>query len=507
MVLFGLAGISSTMAEQVIFFDTTLRDGEQSPGISLSVDEKVQIARQLVKLGVNVIEAGFPVASDGDFEAVRRIAREIQGATICALARAQSDDIERAWQAVKDAQQPRLHVFLATSDLHITKKLNSTPQQVLEQIRTSVTQAALLCDDIEFSPEDGSRTNLDFLAQAVRIALECGATTINIPDTVGYATPEGYAQQLIELQKRVPEIRGAVLSVHCHDDLGLATANAWAGLQAGARQVEGTINGIGERAGNTALEELCMLIKTHPEAGLSSSIEVLEIPRTSRLVSRLTGYPVPANKAVVGANAFAHEAGIHQDGVLKERKTYEILDPEELGLVSNALVLGKHSGRHAFRKALEEMGYRISGQQLNQAFKAFKDLCDQKKHVSLAEIEALIDNSFLDGSGWELVSHSVSSRSGHQPLASVKVRDGAGKSHSGKSSGDGPVDALLGALGEATGRQVELLEYRVEAVTPQADALGEVMVRVEADGQTITGRAAGVDILEATARAYLRALS
>lgn len=495
------------MADHVVFFDTTLRDGEQSPGINLSTDEKVEIARQLVRLGINVIEAGFPVASDGDFMAVQRIAREVEGATICALARAQAGDIDRAWEAVKDAERPRLHVFLATSDLHIDKKLKSTHDDVLAQIRAAVTQASSLCDDVEFSPEDGSRTDLDFLEQAVRVALECGATTINIPDTVGYATPEGYALQLTELQKRVPELKNAALSVHCHDDLGLATANAWAGLLAGARQAEGTINGIGERAGNTSLEELCMLIRTHPESGLATDLEVSELPRTSRLVSRLTGYQVPPNKAVVGANAFAHESGIHQDGVLKARETYEILDPQELGLTSNALVLGKHSGRHALREALEGMGYRVTGEQLNQVFKAFKQLCDQKKRVSLADLEALMDDRARDGLGYQLVSHSISSRSGRAPTASVKVKDSEGKTRTGKATGDGPVDALLGALGEATGRKVELLEYRVEAVTPQADALGEVMVRVDAGGEVITGRSAGVDILEATARAYLRALS
>lgn len=494
------------MADHVVFFDTTLRDGEQSPGINLSTEEKVQIARQLSRLGVDVIEAGFPVASDGDFEAVQRIAREVEGVTICALARAQAGDIDRAWQAVKDAERPRIHVFLATSELHIDKKLKSTQDDVLAQIRAAVTQASSLCDDVEFSPEDGSRTDIEFLSAAVRAALECGATTINIPDTVGYATPEGYAHQLTELQRRVPELKDVVLSVHCHDDLGLATANAWAGLCAGARQVEGTINGIGERAGNTSLEELCMLIRTHPESGLTAELDISELPRTSRLVSRLTGYQVPPNKAVVGANAFAHESGIHQDGVLKARETYEVLDPEELGLTSNALVLGKHSGRHALREALEEMGYRVSGDQLNQVFKSFKELCDQKKHVSLADLEALMDDRSGEGAGFELLSHSVSSRSGHSPAASVKIKDGEGKTHTGKASGDGPVDALLGALGKATGRKVELVEYRVEAVTPQADALGEVMVRVQADDQVITGRAAGVDILEATARAYLRAL-
>ena len=495
------------MSDHVIFFDTTLRDGEQSPGISLTADEKVQIARQLVLLGIDVIEAGFPVASQGDFLAVQRIAREVDGAVICALARAQAGDIDRAWEAVRDAARPRLHVFLATSELHIEKKLESSHEEVLEQIRASVSHAASLCDDVEFSPEDGSRTDLDFLEQTVKVALECGATTINIPDTVGFATPESYALQLEQLIERVPELKEVVLSVHCHDDLGLATANAWAGLRAGARQVEGTINGIGERAGNTSLEELCMLLRTHPEAGLRSGLDVSQLPRTSRLVSRLTGYQVPPNKAVVGANAFAHEAGIHQDGVLKDRSTYEILDPEELGLVSNALVLGKHSGRHALREALENAGYRVSGDQLNRIFKEFKDLCDRKKHVSIADLEAIADQQSVDSSKYLLISHSVTSSSDSASSATVTLQDKEGKSCQGEGQGDGPVDALLGAVGKATGREVQLLEYRVEALTADSDALGEVMVRVKCEGQVLSGRAAGTDILQATALAYLRALN
>jgi len=491
--------------QPVIIFDTTLRDGEQSPGISLSEDEKVEIAKQLARLGVDVIEAGFPVASEGDFRAVQRIAREVDNVTVCALARAQAGDIDRAWDAVKDAQHPRLHVFLATSDLHIDKKLRSTKQEVLGQIKAAVTHAASLCDDVEFSPEDGSRTDIDFLAQVVRTAIECGASTINIPDTVGYATPQGYAEQLEKLQEAVPELSQVVLSVHCHDDLGMATANAWAGLLAGARQVEGTINGLGERAGNTSLEEICMLIRTHGEYGLETRMLPSELPRTSRLVSRLTGYGVPPNKAVVGANAFAHESGIHQDGVLKDRSTYEILDPEELGLKSNALFLGKHSGRHAFGQALAELGYQISGAQLNQLFVQFKQLCDQKKKVSLADLEALVDQGNIHEGKWSLVDYHLEDQLGHGAKAWVRVQ-GPRSQKEGQSTGDGPVDALLGALAKATGKKVELTEYRVEAVTPQTDALGEVTLRVLVDDKTLTGRAAAVDILEATARAYLRTL-
>lgn len=491
---------------QVIVFDTTLRDGEQSPGISLSEEEKVEIAKQLQRMGVDVIEAGFPVASDGDFRAVQRIAREVDGVTVCALARAQAGDIDRAWAAIQDAQRPRLHVFLATSDLHIDKKLRSTKKEVLEQIRAAVLHAVSLCDDVEFSPEDGSRTEIDFLAEVVRTAIECGAKTINIPDTVGYATPQSYAEQLEKLQAAVPELSDVVLSVHCHDDLGLATANAWAGLLAGARQVEGTVNGLGERAGNTSLEEICMLLRTHPEYGLQSGLNPAELPRTSRLVSRLTGYQVPPNKAVVGANAFAHESGIHQDGVLKDRSTYEILDPEELGLTSNALFLGKHSGRHAFRQALEDLGYSVSGAQLNQLFSEFKELCDRKKKPSLADLEALVDQGSAQQGEFVLIDYRLEDLAGQPCQAWVRVQ-GPRKEREGSARGDGPVDALLGALGKATGKRVELTEYRVEAVTPQTDALGEVVLRVLVDDRVLTGRAAGVDILEATARAFLRTLS
>jgi len=497
------------MAQTVKIFDTTLRDGEQSPGISLSEAEKVEIAHQLAVLGVDIIEAGFPVASQGDFLAVQRIAREVQGPVICALARAQSGDIIKAWDAVKDAARPRLHVFLATSDLHIDKKLQSTKTDVMQQIKAAVTHAASLCDDVEFSPEDGSRTEISFLAQVVQAAIDCGATTINIPDTVGYITPEGYTQQLQALRALVPQLddlNKITLSAHCHDDLGLATANAWAGIKAGARQVECTINGLGERAGNTSLEEICMLIRTHSSEGMDTNIVPSELPRTSRLVSRLTGYPVPPNKAVVGANAFAHESGIHQDGVLKDRGTYEIMDPKELGLESNALVLGKHSGRHAFREALDGMGYRVSGAQLNILFRQFKDLCDQKKHVSLADLEALVDQVETGEDRYALVDYEIQSQSGSQPRAKVKVLVD-GKEKSAQALGDGPVDALLAALGKATKTKVELVEYRVEAVTPQQDALGEVMLRVSVDGRILTGRAAAVDILQATARAYLRCIN
>jgi 2-isopropylmalate synthase len=493
--------------EQIIIFDTTLRDGEQSPGINLKESEKVEIAHQLARLGVDVIEAGFPVASEGDFAAVQRIAREVNGPIICALARANQDDIDKAWQAVADAASPRLHVFLATSDLHIDKKLQSNKKKVLEQIKRSVAQAVLLCDNVEFSPEDGSRTEIDFLAEVVQAALIEGAAVINIPDTVGYATPEGYARQLTELQKRVPALFDAQLSVHCHDDLGLAMANTWAGINAGARQVEGTINGIGERAGNASLEELAMLIRTHPEAGFKTNLILKELPSASRLISRLTGYPVPPNKAVVGANAFAHESGIHQDGVLKARETYEVIDPSELGLESNALFLGKHSGRHALRNTLDGMGYRVSGAQLKDVFVRFKELCDQKKQVSLADLEALMSDYTNEIQLFSLVSYQLTSGNLKTTEAEVKITSQDGEEIIGHGEGDGPVDALLSALGEATNREVKLLEYRVEAVTPDTDALGEVMVRALIDDHIIMGRAAGTDILEATARAYLRALA
>ncbi|MCW2996352.1 MAG: 2-isopropylmalate synthase, partial [Conexibacter sp.] len=372
---------------RVLLFDTTLRDGEQSPGISLNATEKLEIAQQLARLGVDVIEAGFPIASPGDFEAVRTIARADFGPhpapVICALARANSADIDRAWEAIRESERPRIHTFLSTSDIHIEHQLMSTREDVKGLARASVAQAKALCEDVEFSPMDATRSEAAFTAEVVQIALDEGATTINVPDTVGYATPDEYAAFLTELYTLVPDLRNAVLSVHCHDDLGLAVANSLAGVQAGARQIECAVNGIGERAGNASLEELIMLLHTRRDRlGYSTGAVTTEIAKTSRLVSRLTGYAVQPNKAIVGRNAFAHEAGIHQDGMLKERSTYEIMRPEDVGVSKTDLVLGKHSGRAALRQALEDLGYTIDGSQLKQAFERFKEVADRKKQVT-----------------------------------------------------------------------------------------------------------------------------
>src|SRR6476646_362948 len=373
-------GVTGPVPEEnrVHIFDTTLRDGEQSPGISLNTQEKVEIAQQLSRLGVDVIEAGFPVTSPGDFEAVREISRNVDGPVICALARTVASDIDRAWEAVRDAPRPRIHMVIATSDLHIEHKLQTTREDVLGQARAAVAHAKGFVDDVEFSCEDGFRSDREFMAEVISAAIAEGATTINVADTVGYATPEEYAGMFTELYERVPALRDVVVSVHCHDDLGVAVANSLAGLQAGCRQVECAMNGLGERAGNAALEEIVMLLHTRaPYLGLWTDINTREIARTSRLVSRLTGYNVQPNKAIVGRNAFAHEAGIHQDGVLKDRTTYEIMDATTIGLQTNSIVLGKHSGRHALRKALEDLGVRVDGQALNTAFKRFKEIADR----------------------------------------------------------------------------------------------------------------------------------
>src|SRR5436309_5041236 len=377
--------------ERVRIFDTTLRDGEQSPGISLNVPEKVEIASQLARLGVDIIEAGFPITSPGDFEAVQAIAREVQGPVICGLARTSKQDIDAAWNAVRNSDRPRIHTFIATSDIHIERKLQTTREDVKGQVRAAVAHARSYTDDVEFSPEDGSRSDVEYMAEVIAIALEEGATTINVPDTVGYTMPLEYAAMFAWLQELLTGLRNMTVSVHCHDDLGLAVANSLAGVQAGARQVECAVNGIGERAGNASLEEIVMLLHTRePSLGLWTGANTREIARTSRLVSRLTGYNVQPNKAIVGRNAFAHEAGIHQDGVLQERRTYEIMDATTIGLETNSIVLGKHSGRHALRKALEEMGFALDGQTLNTAFKRFKEIADRKKQLTALDLGALV---------------------------------------------------------------------------------------------------------------------
>jgi 2-isopropylmalate synthase len=494
---------------RVVIFDTTLRDGEQSPGISLNTTEKLEIAHQLARLGVDVIEAGFPIASPGDFEAVRAIAREVHGPVIAGLARAQAPDIERAAEALRDAERPRIHTFISTSDIHIEHQLQSTREDVKGQARAAVAHARSFVSDVEFSPMDATRADVEFTAEVIAIALEEGATTINIPDTVGYATPQEYAAFLERLCELVPGLRDVVLSVHCHDDLGLAVANSLAGVQAGARQVECAINGIGERAGNASLEEFVMLLATRAERlGFSTGVNTREIARTSRMVSRLTGYPVQPNKAIVGRNAFAHESGIHQDGVLKERTTFEIMDATTVGLEGNDLVLGKHSGRHALKSALQELGFQVDGQALNTAFKRFKEIADRKKHVTAMDLEALVTDELRD----ELRSYAlswfdvdVSNR--RPPHARVAVVTPDGDEVVGDFTGDGPVDAIFRAINAATRREARLREFRIDAVTGGQDALGEASVVLELAGHSAAGQGVSTDIIEAAAQAYVRALS
>jgi len=496
-------------ANRVLIFDTTLRDGEQSPGISLNRQEKLEIAHQLARLGVDVIEAGFPITSPGDFESVQTIAREVEGPVICGLARTSKQDVEAAWNAVRDAERRRIHTFIATSDLHIERKLQTTREDVIGQARAAVAQAKEYTDDVEFSPEDGSRSDIEYMAEVIQVAIDEGATTINVPDTVGYTMPGEYRAMFQRLYDLVPDLRRVTVSVHCHDDLGLAVANSLAGLEAGCRQVEGAINGIGERAGNASLEEVVMLLHTRePALGLWTGIDTTEIARTSRLVSRMTGYPVQPNKAIVGRNAFAHEAGIHQDGVLKERATYEIMDATTVGLSSNSLVLGKHSGRHALRKALEEMGFDIDGQALNVAFKRFKEIADRKKQVTAMDLEALVTDELReDVPGYTLEWFEVESSSRRSPHARVGVGMPEGGEVTGDFVGDGPIDAIFQAINAATATSPVLSEFTIGAVTEGQDALGEASVVLELDGATGAGQGVSTDIIDAAGRAYVRALS
>src|SRR5689334_18172027 len=511
--------------DRVQIFDTTLRDGEQSPGISLNTHEKLEIAHQLARLGVDVIEAGFPITSPGDFEAVQTIARQVEGPVIAGLARAHVADVDAAHGAVRDAPRPRIHTFISTSDIHIEHQLQSTREDVKGQARAAVAHARSFVEDVEFSPMDATRADLEFTAEVVAIAIEEGATTINIPDTVGYTMPQEFDAYLRRLYELTPGLRDVTLSVHCHDDLGLAVANSFAGVRAGARQVECAINGIGERAGNASLEEIAMLLHTrHADLGYETGIVTTEIARTSRMVSRLTGYVVQPNKAVVGRNAFAHESGIHQDGVLKERSTYEIMDATTVGLDANQIVLGKHSGRHALRSALEELGYQIDGQALNTAFKRFKELADKKKQVTAMDLEALVTDELREESGaYTLEWFDVEASSRRPPHATVGVRTPDGEVIQGAFTGDGPIDAVFRAINAATGLDARLREFRVDAVTGGQDALGEVAVVVELgqnagervglpgvllrERATGAGQAVTTDIIEAAGMAYARALT
>ncbi|MFN8161268.1 MAG: 2-isopropylmalate synthase [Solirubrobacterales bacterium] len=496
-------------ADRVHIFDTTLRDGEQSPGISLNTAEKVEIAQQLARLGVDVIEAGFPITSPGDFEAVEEISRRVEGPVICGLARTHKADIDAAWGAIKDAGRPRIHTFISTSDIHITHQLQSTREDVKGQARAAVSLAKSYCDDVEFSPMDATRADVEFTAEVCAIAVEEGATVVNIPDTVGYTTPEEYSEYFRRLYELAPSLRGVEMSVHCHDDLGLAVANSYAGVLAGARQVECAVNGIGERAGNCSLEELVMLIRTRTDVhGLQTGVDARELARTSRMVSRLTGYPVQPNKAVVGRNAFAHESGIHQDGVLKERSTYEIMDATEVGLESNSIVLGKHSGRHALRDALEQLGFKVEGGALNAAFARFKEIADKKKQVTALDLEAIVSDEMRErAESYALAWFEVEAGSRREPAARVAVRHPAGEEVVAEAGGDGPVDAIFLAIQKAAGTECELRQYTVEAVTGGEDALGQVTVMLRAAGRLASGQGVATDILEASARAYVRALS
>jgi 2-isopropylmalate synthase len=504
-------GVGGPVSDEnrVHIFDTTLRDGEQSPGISLNTQEKVEIAQQLARLGVDVIEAGFPITSPGDFEAVEAIAHRVEGPVICGLSRTHKADIDAAWNAIKDSERPRIHTFISTSDIHIEHQLQTTREDVKGQAKAAVALAKSYCEDVEFSPMDATRADIEFTAEVCAIAVAEGANVINIPDTVGYTTPEEYGAYFRRLYELVPELAEVEISVHCHDDLGMAVSNSYAGLLAGARQVECAVNGIGERAGNCSLEEIVMLLRTRRDVhGLDTGIDARELARTSRMVSRLTGYSVPPNKAVVGRNAFAHESGIHQDGVLKERSTYEIMDATEVGLESNSIVLGKHSGRHALQDALKELGFKVEGGALNQAFKRFKEIADKKKQVTALDLEAIVSEEMRESAhAYELKWFEIESGSQRAPQARVSIVLPSGEESVARASGDGPVDAIFGAIREATGTDAELQRYEVEAVTGGTDALGEVGVSVRANGRLASGQGVATDILEASARAFVRAIS
>jgi 2-isopropylmalate synthase len=513
------------MPDRVWIFDTTLRDGEQSPGASMSPAEKLEVARALALLGVDIIEAGFPAASPGDLKAVKTIAEVVgtkalagrEAPIIAGLARASRADIDATWEAVRPAARPRIHTFLATSDLHLQHKLRMSRAEVLEAVRMSVRYAKSLCADIEFSAEDASRSDPEFLVEVFTEAARAGATTLNVPDTVGYATPEEYFSLISMLRQRVPG--EPIFSVHCHDDLGLATANTLAGLRAGARQAEVAVNGIGERAGNCALEEVVMALRTRPQYGFNTNIDSAQLTRVSRLVSTCTGMAVQANKAIVGANAFSHESGIHQDGVLKHEQTYEIMRPETVGATNARIVLGKHSGRHAFAVRLRELGYELEGRDLDDAFARFKELGDKKRVISDADLESLVASELSEAGAFQLDGLQVGCGTAALPTATVKLRGADGTVHVQASVGTGPVDACFKAVDEIVKTHATLIEYRVHAVTEGIDALGEVSVKLRGQNGTAAhpqretqspvfhGHGADTDIIVASVKAYLAALN
>ncbi|MBI6874324.1 2-isopropylmalate synthase [Clostridium aciditolerans] len=497
------------MTKKIYIFDTTLRDGEQTPGVSLNIHEKLEIAKQLQILGVDIIEAGFPFASKGDFEAVKAIAKNIKGSIITGLARTSKQDIDTAWEALKYAENPRIHTFIATSDIHMQHKLNMKPEEVLERAGSMVKYAKSFCPNVEFSPEDGTRTRPEFLYRVLEAVIEAGADVVNIPDTVGYTTPGEYGAFIKGIRENVPNIHKAVISVHCHNDLGLAVANSLAAIENGAQQIECAVNGLGERAGNAALEEIVMSIKTRSNYFKCHTDIVTEhLTKTSNLVSHLTGVQIQNNKAIVGSNAFAHESGIHQHGVLNCRETYEIMTPESVGLKKNLIVLGKHSGRHAFEQRLKEIGYdNLDSVKVNDAFLKFKDLADKKKSISDEDIEALIKQEvFQVPENYKLEHFQVSSGNNMVATSTVKIRYD-GNSIDEASCGDGPVDATFKAIEKAVGVNVKLKDYFLKAIGSGKDALGEVTVKIEKDNKIFSASGVSTDVVEASAKAFINAIN
>ncbi|HYM37353.1 MAG TPA: 2-isopropylmalate synthase [Nitrospiraceae bacterium] len=496
------------MTRMIRIFDTTLRDGEQSPGASMNLEEKVMIAKQLARLGVDIIEAGFAYSSPGDFEAVRQIAQQVEGPTICSLARARPEDIDRAWEALKGAPKARIHTFLSTSDIHLKHQFRMTRKEALKRAVEMVERARGYVKDVEFSPMDASRSNVTYLCEVIEAVIDAGAGTVNIPDTVGYATPQEFGRLIETIRKKVKNSRKAVISVHCHNDLGVAVANSLAAIAAGAGQVECTINGIGERAGNASMEEIVMGLRTRKDFyKADTKIRTEEISKTSRLVSTITGMVVQPNKAIVGANAFAHTSGIHQDGLLKEKSTYEIMRPESIGLGQMQLVMGKLSGRHAFRKRLEDLGYKLTDEEINLAFDRFKRLADQKKEIFEEDLETIISEQIRRiPERYVLKTLFAQSGTGQVPTATVELEiDGRTMKQTG--TGDGPVDAAYRTIAAMTGTKSRLLQYVVKAITGGTDAQGEVSVRVEEAGKSTSGNGADTDIIVASAKAYLNALN
>lgn len=487
-------------------FDTTLRDGEQSPGASMNVDEKIQVAKQLARLGVDIIEAGFAISSQGDFDSIKRIGDEVEGPIICSLARAKEEDIKRAWEALKDANKKRIHTFHSTSDIHLKYQFRVSREEALKRSVEMVKLARSFVDDVEFSPMDATRTDVSYLLDVVDAVVDAGAKTVNIPDTVGYAMPDEFGRLIKAIKERIGD--RAVISVHCHNDLGLAVANSLSAIINGAGQVECTINGIGERAGNCSMEEVVMSLRTRRDFfNADTNITTEEIIRSSRLVTKITGIPVQPNKAIVGANAFAHESGIHQDGLLKEKTTYEIMRPESIGLQSTKLVLGKHSGRHAFKTRLKELGYDLTPEEIESAFVKLKHLADQKKHIFDEDIETLVSEEVSKTPEiYQLAGLSVSSGMKKEPKAAIMMKV-KGKIVRKTATGDGPVDATYKAIASITKTKSKLLKFEVKGITGGTDALGEVMVSLEENGKTVRGNGADTDIIVAAAKAYINALN